>query len=185
MLFLGDLDPEAIGPNIAHATHYEPTPVGEVAALLAHVPFAPERATFVDLGSGMGRALMEALRFPFRQVVGVEISPALHEVALENFRAFDRSAVACRDVRLVCADAAGFRFPRGALVVYLYNPFSSEVLEPVLARLAFSTAELAIVYHTPVERATIEARDFELIAEERFGAVYRRRPQRSALQRPE
>jgi SAM-dependent methyltransferase len=185
LLFLGDLDPEAIGPSLAHATHYEPTPVGEVATLLAHVPFALERSTFVDLGSGMGRALMEALRFPFRQVVGVEISPALHEVAKENFRAFDRGAAACRDVRLVCADAAGFRFPQGALVVYLYNPFSGEVLAPVLARLALVRAEIAVVYHTPVERATIEARrDFELIAEERFGAVYRR-GRRSALQRPE
>ena len=77
LLFLGDLDPEAIGPSLAHATHYEPTPVGEVRALLTHVTFDVARATFVDLGSGMGRAVMEAATLPFRQAVGVEISPAL------------------------------------------------------------------------------------------------------------
>ncbi len=81
LLFLGDLDPEGIGPNLVHATHYEPTPVGDLDALLAHVPFALERSTFVDLGSGMGRAVLLAASRPFRQVVGVEISPALHAIA--------------------------------------------------------------------------------------------------------
>jgi hypothetical protein len=54
LLFLGDLDPEAIGPSIAHATHYEPTPVGDFEPLLAHVPFALEGATFVDARRGHG-----------------------------------------------------------------------------------------------------------------------------------
>ncbi len=53
LLFLGDLDPEAIGPNIAHATHYEPTPLGDLERLICLVPFGIERATFVDLGAGM------------------------------------------------------------------------------------------------------------------------------------
>lgn len=176
LLFLGDLDPEAIGPSIAHATHYEPTPVGEVKTLLAYLPFDCARATFVDLGSGLGRAVMEAATLPFRQAVGVEISPALHAIARDNFAVLDRSGLACRDVRLVRSDAALYRFPRGALVVYLYNPFSSEILSRVLERLLSDSAgDLAIVYHTPVERATIEAYPaLELIAEERCGAVYRR-----------
>ncbi len=174
LLFLGDLDPEAIGPSLEHATHYEPTPVGEVAALLGHVPFALARATFVDLGSGMGRALMEAASLPFRRIVGVEISPALHAVATENFARLERANFACRDVRLVRADAARYVFPRGPLVVYLYNPFSGTVLQAVLARLKKGARRaVTIVYHTPVERDVIEADTaFELIAEVAYGAVY-------------
>jgi SAM-dependent methyltransferase len=191
LLFLGDLDPEAIGPSLAHATHYEPTPVGEVAALLAHVPFDLARTTFVDLGSGMGRALMEAARFPFRQVVGVEISPALHAVALDNFARLDRADLACRDVRLLRDDAALYRFPRGPIVVYLYNPFSRAILARILARLKENGGRaVAIVYHTPVERATIEADPaFELVAEAGNGSIYllaRAKPHRkSAFHRPE
>ncbi len=191
LLFLGDLDPEAIGPSLAHATHYEPTPVGEVAALLAHVPFELARATFVDLGSGMGRALMEAARLPFRQIVGVEISPALHAVATENFARLERAEFACRDVRLVRADAARYALPRGPLVVYLYNPFSAVVLAEVLSKLKKRTGTpVAIVYHTPVERDVIEAdAAFELIAETRCGAVYglasATAMQRCDLRRPE
>ena len=47
-------------------------------------------------------------------------------------------------------------------MVYLYNPFGAAILAgPVLERLAAlePEREVAIAYHTPVERATIEARD--------------------------
>ncbi len=175
LIFLGDLDPEAIGPNIEHATHYEPTPVGDFDPLLDLVPIPLERATFVDLGAGMGRAVFLAARRPFRQAIGVEISPALYEVALENLAKIPRETLRCRDVRIVRADAAGYRFPRGDLVVYLYNPFDGAILAQILDRLAKDAKhDVALVYHTPVERAVIEAHPaFELAAESATGAVYR------------
>jgi hypothetical protein len=66
----------------------------------------------------MGRVVLHAARRPYRQIIGVEISPALLEVAKEN-RASYRGPRACADLRLVRADAATFTFPRGDLVVYL------------------------------------------------------------------
>jgi SAM-dependent methyltransferase len=177
LIFLGDLDPDAIGPNIAHATHYEPTPVGDLECLLAHVPFPLGKTSFVDIGSGMGRAVMLAAQKPFRQVIGIEVSRALHEVALDNLAHIDRSTFACRDVRLQCKDAANYRFPTGPLVAYLFNPFDAVVLAKIVDRLALGPErDLAIVYHTPVERAVIDAHAaFELVAEEPMGAVFRRR----------
>ncbi len=173
-MFLGDLDPEAIGPNIEHATHYEPTPVGDLERLLAHVPFALEAATFVDVGAGMGRAVFAAARYPFRQVIGLEISPALVAVARDNLATFAATERRCRDIRLVRGDAATFRFPKGDLVVYLYNPFDAALLTRVIATLARGErTNLAILYHTPVERDVIEARsEFELVGEEPFGVAY-------------
>ena len=174
LIFLGDLDPEAVGASIEFATHYEATPVADIDALLDAVPLAPERCTFVDIGAGLGRVVLHAARRPFRQIVGVEISPALLEVAKEN-RASFRGPLACRDVRLVCADAAGFAFPRGDLVVYLYNPFRAEILGPMLDRLAAdSRRKVVLVYHTPVERATVDAHPaFELLADRGVGLLYR------------
>jgi SAM-dependent methyltransferase len=179
LLFLGDLDPEAIGPVIAHATHYEPTPVGDLERLLAHVPFPLEDAAFVDLGAGMGRALFAAARSPFRQIVGVEISPALVEVARDNLKAFEKDGLRCRDIRLVRGDAAAYRFPKGDLVVYLYNPFDATLVGRVVAALARQPrANLALLYHTPAERAVIDAHpSFELLAEEPFGLAYLGTPQ--------
>lgn len=174
LIFLGELDPEAVGPSLEFATHYEPTPVSDIDPLLDAVPLAPERTTFVDIGSGLGRVVLHAARRPYRRIVGVEISPALHEVAKDN-RAAYRGALACRDVRLVCADAATFTFPRCDLVVYLYNPFRAEILGPLLDRLgADPKRAVFLVYHTPVERATVDAHPaFALETDLGFGLVYR------------
>ena len=123
--------------------------MADIDRLLDAVPLAPERTTLVDIGAGLGRVVLHAARRPYRQIVGVEISPALVEVAKEN-RATYRGELACRDIRLVRADAADFTFPRGDLLVYLYNPFGAKVLGPLLDRLsADRRRDVALVYTTP------------------------------------
>ncbi len=175
LIFLGQLDPEAVGPSIEFATHYEPTPIGDAERLLDALPFPPERTTFVDIGSGMGRVVLLAAERPYRQVIGVEISPALHEVAKENRARYPANRLQCRDIRLVRADAAAFAFPRGDLAVYLYNPFRAAVMEPVVARLAAHRGAVALAYHTPLERETIDAAAaFTPIATFAFGVVWRK-----------
>lgn len=141
--------------------------------MLDAVPLAPERTTLVDVGAGLGRVVLHAAGRPYRQIVGIEISPALVAVAKDN-RAAYRGELACRDIRLVRADASTFTFPRGDLVVYLYNPFGAEILEPMLERLcADRRRDVALVYHTPVARAAIDACPaFELISDLGFGLVY-------------
>ena len=140
------------------------------------MPLEPERSTLVDVGAGLGRVVLHAARRPYRQIVGIEISPALVEIAKDN-RAAYRGELLCRDIRLVRADAAGFPFPRGNLVVYLYNPFNARVLGPMLDRLASDgRREVVLLYHTPLERATIDAHPgFELIGDLGFGLIYRSR----------
>jgi len=181
LLFLGELDPEAIGPPLEHATHYSPTPIREALALLDAAPLAPDRTTFVDAGAGLGRVVMLAARRPFRAVVGVEVSPALAQIARENLAVWERKDAqrVARDVRMVRADAAAYAFPRGDLCVYLFNPFGAPVLETMLANLmrAGDRREVALLYHTPVERATVESTGrFALIEDLGFGLVYRMRP---------
>jgi len=177
LIFLGELDPENVGAGIEFATHYEATPVHDAELLLDASPLTPERSTFVDVGSGMGRVVLLASLRPFRQIVGVEISPALHQIARDNRQRFPPADVRCRDVRLVRADAASFTFPRGDLVVYLYNPFGAEVLEPVLdALLSAPQRDIVLLYHTPLRRESIERRDvFTCVADLGFGAVFRAR----------
>jgi len=178
LVFLGELDPQAIGPSLEHATHYEPTPVAQAEALLAASPLRPEDATFIDLGAGMGRVVLLAARRPFRAVIGVEISPALVEIARENLASARDPLRIVRDVKMVRADAAGYVFPRGHLVVYLYNPFRAPLLDTVLANLASrgERREVIVLYHTPVERATLDTNAaFEPLDDLGFGLVYRLR----------
>ena len=178
LVFLGELDPEAIGPALEHATHYEPTPVADVERLLDASPLDPARATFVDAGAGMGRVVLLAARRPFRAVLGIEVSPALVEIARENLESVRDPSRVARDVRVVHADAARYRFPRGDLVVYLYNPFGAPVLDSLLVnvRLGDPHREVVLLYHTPLQRATIDATEaFEVVGDLGFGVVYRLR----------
>ena len=174
LLFLGELDPEAIGPSLEYATHYEPTPLADAERLLDALPLRPERTVFVDVGSGLGRIVLLAARRPFRQIIGLEISPALHELARENLAGVTDPERRCRDVRVVRGDAADYRWPRGDLALYLYNPFRAEILAALLDRvLADRSRAIALAYHTPLEAATIEARpQFEQVADLGFGRVY-------------
>jgi SAM-dependent methyltransferase len=178
LVFLGELDPEAIGPSIEHATHYDPTPVREAEALIGASPVGPRDATFVDLGAGMGRVVLLAARRPYRAVIGVEISPALVEIARENLATVRDPLRVARDVKIVRADAADYRFPRGDLVVYMYNPFRWPIVSRVIANLGGvgEARDVALLYHTPVEREHIDATAaFDLIDDLGFGLIYRLR----------
>lgn len=179
LLFLGELDPDAIGAAMEDATHYEPTPVYEFSALLRAVPAPLEDFTFVDIGAGMGRVVMLASTRPFRQAVGVEVSAALCETARDNLVRWRRAHddLACKDLRIVCADASAYAFPKGNLIAYLYNPFGENTLRRIAQTLAARTSGACyVLYHTPVHRAVLDTDPrFELIGDLQFGAVYRLR----------
>lgn len=178
-MLLGELDPEAIGPALEHATHYEPTPPADFERFIEALPAAgirPERTTFVDVGSGMGRVVLLAAKLPFKQIVGVEVSPALHEVAKENLAKYPAAEKVCRDIRLVRADAAAYALPKGDLLVYLYNPFVSVAVRAFAERLMKRRTEggVWVMYHTPGDPDAIqETAAFATVCEFDFGVLYK------------
>ena len=176
LIFLGELDPEAIGDALEDATHYEPTPVAQFDALIGSLPVSANDLTFVDIGAGMGRVVLLASLLPFKQVIGVEVSPALCDTARDNVVRWRRSKaeLGCNDIRIVCADASAFRFPRGDLVLYLYNPFGEATLQRVADRLVSeANGAVYVLYHTPVHRVVFDQHArFELVSDLGFGLVY-------------
>jgi hypothetical protein len=70
------------------------------AVLLASHPAAqrgePERR-FLDVGSGMGRVVQAAMSYPFRRVLGGELSTYLHEIAVANL-AVKKARLRCQHV---------------------------------------------------------------------------------------
>jgi len=129
----------------------------------------------------MGRVVLLAARRSFKTIVGVELSPTLHEVARENFARYRGEDLRCHDVRFVRADAAEYRFPRGKLAVYLYNPFRAPVMAAVLEHLTAQRRELTLLYHTPAERDLVEASGaFEIVCDLGYGVVYRSAQERSS-----
>lgn len=123
-----------IGPSVFHR-------------VMAQVPESHQRgATFIDLGCGKGRAVLLASQYPFAHVIGVEIAPPLHQVAVENVARYtaarNREAEpGAAPMSVLLEDAARYRFPSGPLVVYLYHPFCRPVLNQVLRNLGHSLAD--------------------------------------------
>ena len=116
--------------------------------------------TFVDLGSGKGRALLLASRLPFRAILGVELADELNEVARANVHGFSAPWQLCRNIEARNGDAALFEYPPGPLVVFLYHPFLAPVMKRCLRNLTHSLdaqpREAYLVYVNPILEALVE-----------------------------
>jgi hypothetical protein len=133
--------------------------------------------TFIDYGSGKGKALLLASWFPFRRILGVEFSPALDAIAQRNIAAFRSSRQRCHDLASVCADATEFGIPDGACVHYFFNPFGERVMRQVLANIVRSYREQPrdtyLVYFNPLLASTVEAAGFREIGRAGGHILYR------------
>lgn len=110
--------------------------------------------TFLDLGCGKGRPLFVASEFPFRDIVGVELSPNLADIARRNAAIIAGRFPQRTAVRVVAADASTFPLPPGDLVIFLYHPFGLEPMARVAAQVNAALADegrsIFIVYYNPV-----------------------------------
>jgi hypothetical protein len=173
----------------AHAVHYEASALPKLRQALAAVARAlgarlPAFA-FVDVGSGKGLAVMQASRHPFREVVGIEMAPALHAIAERNAMRFAAKHPDAAPMRFVAGEALTAPIPDGPLVVYLYNPFDATVLAPFAARLERATSpghELLVAYVNPVHREVLDrAGGYETLWDNGRVVVYRVRPAGGAM----
>ncbi len=148
MAELGDLGIDAPG-----RVRYEPSGWLDLRRVLRPHEVEPDDV-FLDLGSGKGRIVLQAARYPFRRVIGVELSASLGRIAAANVAA-RRDELRCADVKLVTADATRYAIPDDVTVVYLYNPFRGAVFASVVDRLVESLDRaprpLRIIYRTPLE----------------------------------
>jgi SAM-dependent methyltransferase len=105
---------------------YGPISVEMFERFMGHLPINPSEYTFIDLGSGKGRALILASEHGFKNVIGVEFSPDLCREAERNIAVTRANAV----VR--CKSAADFAFPKEPTVVFIYNAFFGDILKTVI-----------------------------------------------------
>ncbi len=136
---------------------------------------AYERFAFVDLGSGKGRTLLMAADYPFAKIVGAEIIPELHAIALENIAKYRGEQQKCFAIEAWPGDAREFPLPAGPKVIYLFNPFPADVLRAMLERVRLAAQdETYVVYHNLVELDVFaEAQWLERVSGNERWVVYR------------
>jgi Histone methylation protein DOT1 len=83
--------------------------------------------SFMDIGSGMGRNLLIASLYPFKSVVGVEISKSINDIAENNIKVFSHPDRKCYNVNSYATDILDFELPYGNMVMFFFEPFSQSV----------------------------------------------------------
>ncbi len=100
-----------------------------------------EETTFIDVGAGMGRAMLLAGEMPFRSVLGVELNPTLIRIGRRNLALWRKAGRARSKMRLISGDAAELKFPPGPCLAFLFNPFGAAVMRRFLRAAARSFAD--------------------------------------------
>jgi SAM-dependent methyltransferase len=126
------------GEHAKQASAYTPISTADFRRMIEDTGLSHEALahyTFVDVGSGKGRAILLAALYPFNTVIGVELSAVLHLVAEKNAVIFREHAPACPSIELHCEDATTFQFPDDPLVIFFFAPFGEVIMSRVMANI--------------------------------------------------
>jgi SAM-dependent methyltransferase len=134
---------------------YEPTDY-----LLTHRfirPLRPNPSDVVfDIGCGMGRVLCVFARMKVRKCVGIELSPELGAIAMDNAKRL-RARRAPIEVRVIDARVADYQ---EGTIFWLLNPFGAAVLERVLQQIQSTLKavprRIQIAYVNPIHADIVE-----------------------------
>jgi hypothetical protein len=129
--YLSDL--EIHSANWIDGHDYSPIEPDRFKRVLECFEISFEGFTFIDFGSGKGRALLMASEYPFRQIIGLEFSPELHRIAEDNITRYFSPRQKCREIRSQKVDFANFALPPEASVLFFFDPCRGRVLAEVTA----------------------------------------------------
>jgi len=145
---------------------YEPTPYC-VLERLAKSGFISRSSCLVDYGCGKGRVGFFLAAQTGCKAIGVEYDERIFQQAQNNLQ----SCTVGKNIQLLCIDAAQF-IPEKADCFYFFNPFSVEILAPVLQNIKQTWYEaprkmyLFFYYPNDDYRALLEEDDFLSCVEE-------------------
>jgi SAM-dependent methyltransferase len=127
--------------------------------------------TFIDFGCGKGRVVHQAAKRPFRRVIGVEVSPALAEIARRALAA-RRRRHRCGSVEIVVSDVADYLVPDDLTIAYFYHPFTDDTFGAVLKGITDSIdrrpRRVRLIYLLPIQGSRIlDTGRFRLLTEQR------------------
>lgn len=153
------------------ASRYEAASDYEFRDVLERLAIDYGTYNFIDYGSGKGAILAAAARYPFNAVTGIELSQALHDVAVRNIAELGRrNAIASKSLTSVQGDATGYHLPAVPHIIYVFNSFGAEVLQAVLDRITTDLAEVQepvyFLYNNPMHHIVLdESAEFQKFSE--------------------
>jgi len=161
-----------------NAVHYQGSYVWVVKKMLAKLAdHTNNRGTFIDLGSGKGRVMMQAGLQGYQNIIGVEFSNALNQICEENLAAFKKKSRCSSQFTTVTRNVMVYDIPTETSVVYLGNPFGAAIMLKVLEQIEDSLKkqprEIFIAYFNPLNSDLLLQHGYHVIMVEKdpSGAV--------------
>ncbi len=132
----GMVELSSLGIHNEDSIEYTPMGYHALFSVLRRIPLAVSDVSFLDYGSGKGRAIVVAATFPFRRVVGVDMSENLNRVARANIERMRHKKAGAVEV-LQC-NAREYEVGEEINLIYCFNAFLGDTLEQVVKNILVS-----------------------------------------------
>lgn len=117
---------------------YHPSPIKSVRRSLDSLKAKGinyQDYVFIDIGSGLGRNLLVASEYPFKRVIGVEISAHLCQKALANITKYRSGHPDTTPIEVHCLNALDYNLPDENVVLYFWEPFGGKLPDEFVSKL--------------------------------------------------
>ena len=121
--------------NKAVGNYYEGTNAYIFQKMISRVKLDTSQSTFVDFGSGKGKAMFMAAERGFLRVIGVEFSIELVEVCRRNLEIFKAKSRSRTEFEIIHMDASEYVIPPDANLLFFSNPFNEELTDKVIGNI--------------------------------------------------
>ena len=110
----------------------ESTPLNHISKIMRTLEMTPNDV-FIDMGSGKGRIMLAAGRYPFKGIIGVDVSDELNKICARNIQKM-KSRLRCKDFVNITSNVIDYSIPDDATFVFFFNPFKLDVMNAVINR---------------------------------------------------
>jgi 16S rRNA G966 N2-methylase RsmD len=153
--------PVSLSQIIKNSVQYQPTYTSVIRHTIAKTAeFINRPVSFVDLGSGKGKVMLEAMRFNFTMVHGVEIDPELVGIAENNIKIMYPASL---NYTLHLMDIGQYLFPQDLGIIFLFNPCDEVVLGEIIKNIDLQyqkyQKDIFIIYVNPIYLGLFEKCD--------------------------
>ena len=137
--------------SIREGIWYEPMSQKIFMQIMDNISIDYGQFDFIDFGSGKGRVLLLASTYGFRNVVGVEFSKELHEIARKNLALWRQNTGNGAFIRSIHIDASEYQIPDASLVIFLFSPFTgntmARVVENIKTAFRINQKKIIIIFY--------------------------------------
>ena len=117
--------------------------------------------TFIDIGCGKAKPLLVGSDYPFKKLIGIEISPSCVSIARRNIDIYNSPNLDKSRFDIIESDIEDYVFPDEPSVIFMFNPFGKEIMQRVLKNLKGSLREhprnVMIIYINPSHDDVIDS----------------------------